>query len=310
MSSTTFPPDSASQAFVSVKAIVAGHIFLPYPRVFEDSDGHPLTEGARIPSFAFLITHPTHGRTLFDLGLRKNNEGYPPVVTELMKQHQIECKEDVAEVLQKGGVDPSSIKHVFYSHLHCDHVGDLLKLPSAEVVMGADAKVLLEDAYPKNPKSFFQELPAGRPVTFLNFASYESSQHKTVSPLATYEHAIDFFGDGSLYLVSVPGHIPGHMGALARVAPNSFVFLAADICHNRECYCPGVRRINKVMHLDPKAAYDTVARLKRMNEELPNTIVILAHEKEREFEMPLFPSELAPWVVSEIQKRDAAGKKQ
>lgn len=43
--------------------------------------------------------------------------------------------------------------------------------------------------------------------------------------------ALDYFGDGSLYLLNVPGHAIGHMCGLARTAPTTFVLLGADTCH-------------------------------------------------------------------------------
>lgn len=68
---SSLPKDSATQTFVSVKAIAAGHIFLPLCRIFEDCTNTPPAEGALVPSFAFLITHPTQGMSMFDLGLKK-----------------------------------------------------------------------------------------------------------------------------------------------------------------------------------------------------------------------------------------------
>lgn len=43
--------------------------------------------------------------------------------------------------------------------------------------------------------------------------------------------AHDFYGDGSLYLLDTPGHWPGHICALARTTPDTFLFLGGDICH-------------------------------------------------------------------------------
>jgi hypothetical protein len=60
-----------------------------------------------------------------------------------------------------------------------------------------------------------------------------------LSPFLSFNRALDFFGDGTLYLVDAPGHFEGHITALARVAPGTFVFLGADTCNNRECYTPG-----------------------------------------------------------------------
>lgn len=43
--------------------------------------------------------------------------------------------------------------------------------------------------------------------------------------------AHDYFGDGSFYLLDVPGHAIGHMCGLARTTPTTFMLLGADTCH-------------------------------------------------------------------------------
>jgi hypothetical protein len=50
--------------------------------------------------------------------------------------------------------------------------------------------------------------------------------------------AVDYFGDGSFYLLDSPGHAIGHMCALARTTPDTFVFMGGDICHNPGNYRP------------------------------------------------------------------------
>lgn len=50
--------------------------------------------------------------------------------------------------------------------------------------------------------------------------------------------AFDYFGDGSFYLLDSPGHAQGHMCALARTTPDTFVFMGADICHSPGLYRP------------------------------------------------------------------------
>lgn len=46
--------------------------------------------------------------------------------------------------------------------------------------------------------------------------------------------AYDFFGDGSFYLLSTPGHAVGHIGGIARTSsnPDTFIFMGADLCHS------------------------------------------------------------------------------
>ena len=47
-------------------------------------------------------------------------------------------------------------------------------------------------------------------------------------------NAVDFFGDGSFYLLDTPGHAVGHLAGLARTTsdPDTFVFMGGDLCHH------------------------------------------------------------------------------
>ena len=67
----SFPRDSEQQTYVSVKALVAGHVWLTDKRMFLDAIDAPEDQGHWLPAFSFLIAHPTKGKALFDLGVRK-----------------------------------------------------------------------------------------------------------------------------------------------------------------------------------------------------------------------------------------------
>lgn len=162
---------------------------------------------------------------------------------------------------------------------------------------------MLETAYPVSPDSIYQALPPGCKVAYIDFAPGPN----TISPFATFERAFDYYGDGSLYIVDAPGHMLGHVAAMARVAPNSFVLFAGDACHHRQAYNPGTRLISDNMYVDVAAARATVKRLTELNKNHENAIVVLSHEIERVVEMPFFPDDLKDWVVAGIQKRKASG---
>lgn len=44
--------------------------------------------------------------------------------------------------------------------------------------------------------------------------------------------AIDYFSDGSFYIINAPGRSHGHLNALARTTLNTFIFMAADTAHH------------------------------------------------------------------------------
>lgn len=44
---------------------------------------------------------------------------------------------------------------------------------------------------------------------------------------------MDFFGDGSFYLLDTPGHCVGHMAGLARTTgDDTFIMMGGDLCHH------------------------------------------------------------------------------
>jgi glyoxylase-like metal-dependent hydrolase (beta-lactamase superfamily II) len=134
-------------------------------------------------------------------------------------------------------------------------------------------------------------------VKWIDFSS--DQEHKIIAPFGPFDSAFGFYGDGSFYLVDAPGHLSGHVVDCARIGKDSFVVLAADTCHNRQCYCPGHRLISEIAYEDHKTAKDTVGRLKKANQD-NNTLVVLAHEREWWREMPEFPETLNAWALAKI----------
>lgn len=99
------------------------------------------------------------------------------------------------------------------SHLHWDHWGDPTPFTSAEIVLGADSKRALENAYPTNPDSLIQSLPLDRKAVFVDFTGSD-----VISPIATFDRAIDF--DGALLALgnaSTPKS-SWHLGANTRLS--------------------------------------------------------------------------------------------
>lgn len=69
--SASLPADAENQTYVTVHALLAGGLWLPQREVFQDSIDKSAELGSELPFIAFLVTHPTYGRVLFDLGMRK-----------------------------------------------------------------------------------------------------------------------------------------------------------------------------------------------------------------------------------------------
>ncbi|KAI0451419.1 beta-lactamase-like protein [Xylaria acuta] len=182
------------------------------------------------PCFSFLIQHPNQDRTLvFDLGLKKDWENWPKPLYENIKEWGATpvVPKDVHELLNEHGVDTKSIEGVVWSHSHFDHVGDMSAFePHTKIIVGTGAKERFFPGYPtKKAASFNESDVAGHEVEEIDF----DSSFLRIGGLP----AVDYFADGSFYLLDTPGHDFGHMCGLARVTnnPDSFILMGGDAIH-------------------------------------------------------------------------------
>ncbi|KAJ7116054.1 beta-lactamase-like protein, partial [Mycena epipterygia] len=180
-----------------------------------------------VPTHSFLIEHqPSQSRLVFDLGVRNDPENYPPAISALFAAgiYQVPSEfDDIGQQLEQGGIPLESIDAVIWSHSHFDHIGDMSEFPNTTaLVVGPGTN---NELYPEFPNGVLQTSDfANRTVHELSF----DDTNLTFSGL----QAMDYFGDGSLYLLDTPGHLPGHLTALGRVTPSSFILLGGDSSHH------------------------------------------------------------------------------
>lgn len=226
----------------------------------------------------------------------------PELIRSLFHIIQPSVAEDTVDILSRGPVAPSSIDTIVLSHLHFDHVGDCTKFPDADIVAGPGSKAAAGEGWPVNPKSPFSSAlvqhPKFRELSF---------EQQVWSPLGPFERAHDFFGDGSFYLIDTPGHMPGHLGALALTGPDEWVFMGGDCCHHRSILA-GSRPMSvtsgpmgRCFHADPDKAKETLDKIRKV-EKSGNVFVALAHDSFLVGNIPQYPHNLNGWFESEWRK--------
>ncbi|KIX94912.1 uncharacterized protein Z520_09222 [Fonsecaea multimorphosa CBS 102226] len=196
-----------------------------------------------IPTWAFLIESPTGKKALFDLGVPPNFLDFSPVNQEQLRNPawEIRSEKHVADILRESQIDPASINSIIWSHWHFDHIGDPSTFPgTTELVVGPGFK---EKFYPGYPAI------GDAPVRESDFAGRTTREiHFDDDPGIKIGHfrALDFFGDGSFYLLDAPGHAVGHLAGLVRTTsnPDTFIFCGGDLCHHG-----GEIRPSKHIHL-------------------------------------------------------------
>ncbi|KAL7906627.1 beta-lactamase-like protein [Trichoderma velutinum] len=193
--------------------------------------GHELLNGT---TCCFLIENEHLGRkAVFDLGLRKDWWNLAPKVRESLGQMAVSVKvdTDVAEVLQNAGVSLDQINDIIWSHAHLDHTGDTSRFPSRTTLNYGKDIAALKPGYPDQPNSTLLASDfSGRPNREIDFSN-------STFKIGEFP-AVDFYDDGSFYLLDTPGHAAGHLCGLARVTASNtgqgqdtFVLFGGDVCH-------------------------------------------------------------------------------
>ncbi|KAL9063859.1 MAG: hypothetical protein Q9161_009232 [Pseudevernia consocians] len=158
---------------------------------------------------------------------------------------KVEVEKNVSEVLQDNGMSLNSIDAIIWSHHHIAHTGDPSTFPpKTALVVGPGFKRLLTPSYPEDEASpVLESAYAGREIREISF--------RGGFKLGRFP-ALDYFGDGSFYLLASPGHEFGHMCGLARTTSSfamrpqhmadrdTFIFMGGDVAHHGGEFRPSV----------------------------------------------------------------------
>lgn len=276
--SDDLPPARENQPFFTVTPFQAGSLALR-ERLFV-SDPHP-DKFIIVPSLSFLLQASSGKAILFDLGIKKDLREYSPKTHLSIINYFSPCNAnpDVIGSLktQSNPLGPEDITHVIISHIHWDHIGDHRPFTKAQFVVGAPAKPLVENGYPKDDTNdFLQDTVPMERVTWV-----QSDAWTAIGP---FEKALDFFGDGSLYIVDAAGHMPGHINVLVRSdASGKWAYLAGDSAHDPRLLT-GEKQIGHYhdgdgnlccMHGDEAAAKEHIKRIASLPD---NVAVWIAHD--------------------------------
>ncbi|KAF8998452.1 hypothetical protein BDZ89DRAFT_1051595 [Hymenopellis radicata] len=314
-------PLSPTGATVSVRAIQIGSIIVPASLFFS-----PVAQGYEtedLPVMAYLIEHDVNGKTervMFDLGLRSDITQLPPSfqakwkAREAMGGMMTSPEKDVATQLREGGIELGSVKSVVWSHYHADHTGDMSTFTSTtELVIHEDTDV---QTYPSKQDSTLLDSDfANRTVRKVSFTASSTKVFK-IGDL----DALDYFGDGSFYILDTPGHCPGHVSTLARVTPASFIITASRQQAGRTVdgaqFLPTnaagfdlLNRTTPMLQLG-KPIYDDYTKAKETLEKIaaldahPDVLTLLAHDASLigEHGIDLFPASVDDWQAKGLKE--------
>ena len=186
--------------------------------------GRGLVPGRRRRARAALVEHPA-ARFLVDPALcadvhRRVLPELPTLLRSVVAPDR--SVTGLPEALAAAGVAPGGIDFALPTHLHWDHVSGLHELPDGLPVRVQDVErsfALAADGPRRAPLGV-----ARGPLLGRHYQTYELDG----PPVLTFARSHDVFADGSVLVVDLPGHTPGSVGVLLRLAGDRRVLLAGD----------------------------------------------------------------------------------
>ncbi|KAF8314515.1 hypothetical protein DL93DRAFT_2080172 [Clavulina sp. PMI_390] len=154
------------------------------------------------PSFSFLIEKEKNGqveRVLFELGMRESNKYMNPFYKMVTASWNLDlvAPDGVADTLKANGISLESISAAILGHVHCDHTGNLATFPkSVGLVVGPGS--------PASGENLATEIDVA-PEVLEGRSFRELSREKDAwKDIGTFK-GLDYFGDGSMWLLDTPG---------------------------------------------------------------------------------------------------------
>ena len=141
----------------------------------------------------------------------------------------------LAGEVEKIGLKASDFKFIAVSHTHPDHIGNVELFPRAMLLV---QKAEYEWPGPNNRPRF-----------------------NPAHPVTKLEGDRDVFGDGSVTIVSTPGHTPGHQVLLVKLKKTGAVLLTGDAVHIQESWEHRYVPANNVDREKTLASYERIAGL-------------------------------------------------
>jgi glyoxylase-like metal-dependent hydrolase (beta-lactamase superfamily II) len=171
------------------------------------------------------------------------------------------------------GLKPRDITYVAISHTHGDHIGNVGLFPESTIVMQRAEYNWIHTG--NGPNENVNKLMA-----------LARKLLGTPKNLRLIDGDTDLFGDGSVFLVSTPGHTPGSQSLMVHLKHAGFIILSGDVAHTKANLDNDVV---PTLNTDKAQSIASMEEIKRLIAKYKATIFI-NHDKQQTDTLRLLPA--------------------
>jgi N-acyl homoserine lactone hydrolase len=198
----TFAPDGDDNGLKRMYVLDCGHLIAKDQSRW--TPGVNAGQSRELSNNCYLFQHE-RGMLLWETGVPDSVVDHPDGVTSPNGAVVWFRDETLADQLESLGVKPDEITYVAMSHTHGDHVGNVGTFTKSTILIQELEHEFAMSATP-------------RPLNDDHEIELLSGDH-------------DVFGDGSVTIVSTPGHTPGHQSLLVKLPETGALLLTGDLVH-------------------------------------------------------------------------------
>jgi N-acyl homoserine lactone hydrolase len=234
--------------------------------------GGSLTKSLITGLVAFMVEHP-QGRVLIDSGVARAVQEHLETTPLLLRTlASLTVKQPTIDALGARGLEPRDLRAIVLTHSHWDHVSGVADLRDVPVWITSEelAHARSDDAGGK----LYRQLEAQSPFPLHDLTFSDGAY----GPFAA---SYDFFGDGSVVLVPMPGHTPGSVGVFVSVPSSKRFLIIGDTSWTKEgvdwpAEKPWLAR--RMVDFDPAGVREQLVMLHQLQRANPDLVIVPAHD--------------------------------
>ena len=234
--------------------------------------GENVGRSIEFSSTCWLIKHGSDW-LLWDTGVPETALNDPRGWSTLPKLIVYHLDRSLTDQLAEIGLKPGQIGRVAISHTHGDHIGNMGLFPDATIIM-------------QRTEYSWIHSPDGSNDNVNQLMALARKLLGTPKHLELIDGDTDVFGDGSVTLVSTPGHTPGHQSLLVHLKKSGFIILSGDVVHLEENF---KENIVPSLNTSKPESIASMARVRRLMGTY-NATLFINHDKSQTDKLKLLPA--------------------